>query len=93
MNARKLADDSVDPAALLMGVLAVAVVPLVEPGEWGWINTGIAAVVGFALAAFYVRSWRWDALKRVERFAVIAVLWIVAIVLVAKPVQYAVDRD
>ena len=42
----------VDPAALLLAVIAVGINPLTSPGEWGPINTVVAGVVGAILLAF-----------------------------------------
>lgn len=42
----------VDPAALLIAVLAVGVDPLITTGPWESINTIVSAVVGVVLAAF-----------------------------------------
>ena len=42
----------VDPAALLLAVIAVGINPLTAPGEWGPINTVVAGVVGAILLAF-----------------------------------------
>ena len=86
-------DDTVDPAALLTGVLAVAVVPLLERGEWVWLNSLIGIVVGSVIVAFYVTSWRWDVLGRPERLAVLAVLLVVLLVVLAKPTQDLFGRQ
>lgn len=42
----------VDPAALLVAVLAVGVNPLIEPGLWDKINLITAGLVGIVLACF-----------------------------------------
>jgi hypothetical protein len=42
----------VDPAALLLAVIAVGINPLTSPGEWAPINTVVAGVVGAILLAF-----------------------------------------
>lgn len=80
---------SVDPAALLVGVLAVALVPLIEPGPWGWLNTAIGGAVALVVFAFYVASQRWDDLRLLERISVLGVLWVVTLVALAWPLQDA----
>ena len=77
----------VDPAALLMSVVAVAVVPLAQPGAWGWLNTAIGSVVAFVLGAFYVLSPRWRELSLWEQRAVVGVFWIVLLTTLAFPGQ------
>lgn len=42
----------VDPAALLIAILAVGISPLTTSGEWDILNTIIAGVVGVVLLAF-----------------------------------------
>jgi hypothetical protein len=42
----------VDPAALLIAVVAVGIPPLLAPGEWGKLNTIVAGVVGAILVIF-----------------------------------------
>jgi hypothetical protein len=42
----------VDPAALLIAVLAVGISPLLSAGAWDAMNTVVAAVVGAVLIAF-----------------------------------------
>jgi hypothetical protein len=81
--------DTVDPAALLAGVLAVAVIPLLEAGEWIWLNSAIAGVVCFILVAFYVASPRWKRLRFLEQLSVLAALWVVVLVCLAWPLQEA----
>jgi hypothetical protein len=70
-----------------MGVLAVALHPLFEPGEWVWLNTAVAIVVLLVLFAFYLVPPRWGPLPLIEQLAVIGVLWIVLMVGLAKPAQ------
>lgn len=56
----------VDPAALLVAVLAVGVGPLYEDGAWAWTNTAVAALVLTVILCFIVparqslqaRAWK-----------------------------------
>jgi hypothetical protein len=43
---------TVDPAALLVAVLAVGVGPLTEDGPWSWINTVVCVVVLVVLGSY-----------------------------------------
>ncbi len=65
----------------------MALVPLLEPGPWGWLNTAIGGAVGLVVFSFYVASPRWDELRILERISVLGVLWIVFLVSLAWPLQ------
>ena len=42
----------IDPAALLIAILVVAISPLTTVGPWDKMNTIVAGVVGIVLVAF-----------------------------------------
>jgi hypothetical protein len=80
----------VDPAALLVAVFAVGVGPLLQSGEWSYVNTITAGVVLLVVLAF---SWPSQALppteslSRAVRAAYSAVCAFVVAIMAAWPAQ------
>jgi hypothetical protein len=82
----------VDPAALLMSVIAAAIGPLTTAGLWGVFNTVTAAVVLAVLWSFAwpekeeLFSWR-------QSMAISLVLGLLGAVLLAWPAQWLVSQS
>jgi hypothetical protein len=81
-------DKKVDPAALLVAVIAVAIEPLLEEGPWHQLNSLVALIVLAALWPYAITPLRGDAENLSgETIAVGAVVTLIGAVLLAWPLQ------
>ena len=82
---RSTRSDKVDPAALLIAVLAAAMGPTLQSGRWGPINTILATVI--FVIAFAYSLWGVHEISFKESIATFASLGLVLSVAVAWPLQ------
>jgi hypothetical protein len=79
----------VDPAALLIAIIAVAVTPLTQPGPWDKMNTAVALIVLIVLWAYTIGSHRRDPLESfVECSAIGLVMGLTFAISIAWPIQF-----
>ena len=79
----------VDPAALLIAIIAVAVTPLITPGPWDKLNTAVALIVLIVLWAYTVGGHRRDSLESfVECSAIGLVMGLIFAISIAWPIQF-----
>ena len=79
----------VDPAALLIAIIAVAVTPLTRPGPWDKLNTAVALIVLIVLWAYTIGSHRRDSLESfVECSAISLVMGLIFAISIAWPIQF-----
>lgn len=79
----------VDPAALLIAIISVAVLPLTTVGPWDKLNTVVALVVLIVLWAYTIGGDRRYSLRSFTECAAIGlVIGLICAVLVAWPVQF-----
>ena len=79
----------VDPAALLIAIIAVAVTPLTTPGPWDKLNTAVALIVLIVLWAYTIGSHRRDSLESFgECSAIGLVMGLIFAISIAWPIQF-----
>ena len=79
----------VDPAALLIAIIAVAVTPLTTPGPWDKLNTAVALIVLIVLWAYTIGSHRHDSMESfVECSAIGLVMGLIFAISIAWPIQF-----
>lgn len=79
----------VDPAALLIAIIAVAISPLTTIGPWDRMNTVVALVVLIVLWAYTIGGHRRDSLGSfVECAAIGLVVGLIFAILMAWPIQF-----
>jgi hypothetical protein len=78
----------VDPAALLLAVLAAATTPLVTEGPWHWLNTVLAAVALVVLLSYWIAADARSSYLTFHRCLAAALpIGLIATVVVAWPLQ------
>ncbi|MEV6282661.1 hypothetical protein [Kribbella sp. NPDC051770] len=85
-----MADQKVDPGALLMAVLTVAAVPLTEEGPWELMNTVVALVVGVLICCYLLPD---AGSTRRHRLAFSVVAGLTTAIFCAWPVQWLIWRS
>ena len=79
----------VDPAALLIAIIAVAVTPLTTSGPWDKLNTAVALIVLIVLWAYTIGSHRRDSLESfIEFYAISLVMGLIFAISIAWPIQF-----
>ena len=83
-------DRKVDPAALLIAVIAVGIDPILESGPWHPLNTIVAFVVLLTLRAYAIGPLKESESRPLEqRASVGAVVGLISSVVLAWPIQLA----
>lgn len=84
---RRPQSHAADPAAMLIGLLAVVAISLLEAGKWERMDTAVTGSALVAVTCFWIWSTRWDVTAGVQKVAVAVVFLVGSMVASAYYVQ------